>query len=128
MTMCTRYIKQHTSTTTTKQSGYYYYDERQRREQQYDPQLKEIILLCYELDQTTMKSLQNELGKMVDAKTYDRLNIERKIDDALAGALNIDKTDISKLERLKSNIERSKPKNKAALSMIKNTQDYLGKK
>ena len=71
-----------------------YYDERQRQEQQYNP-LHERIHLFYELDEATIKSLTNQFAKMVDATTYDRLNIERKIDDALAGALNIDRTDVT---------------------------------
>ena len=44
-----------------------------------------------------------------------------------ANALNINRTDLNRLERLKYDIERSKPKNKAALSMVKSAQKYFGR-
>ena len=62
---------------------------------------------------------------MIDAK-HGLLSHRMKI-DALDDKLKIKKIDLSKLEKLKSDIERSKPKNKAVLCMIKNTQDFVGK-
>jgi hypothetical protein len=118
-------IEQHT---TIKQ--YYGNEQQQReqREQQYDILLKETNRL-YELDQTTVKSLDNELRNIIDGKTYDLLSSEMETDtlDNKLNRLKIKKMDPSKLEKLKSDIERSRPKNKAVLAIIENTQAYFSR-
>jgi hypothetical protein len=125
-------LEQH-NTTSTVRSGYYYdhNEERQRRQrqtQQYDQTIKEMIHISYELDQATLKLLENELSKMIDAKTFDALNIETQLDTLYNELRRENETDFDELEKLKSDIQRSKPKNKAVLSMIENIQNYFGKR
>jgi hypothetical protein len=125
-------LEQH-DTMPTAQSGYYSIQneerrrQRQRQRQQYNPPLKEMIHISYELDQVILKSLENELSRMIDTKTFHALNIETQIDSINDELKKESKIELSELEKLKSDIQRSKPKNKAVLSMIENVQNYFGK-